>query len=163
MGHKIIVIGCPGAGKSTFARRLHSITNIPLHYLDMIWHKEDRTNVSQEEFVQTLLDVMHSDTWIIDGNYLRSMEVRLQHCDTVFLLDYPVEVCLQGARERVGKKREDMPWVEEALDDEFRERIEKFSIEQLPTVYRLLEQYKEGKNIIIFRNREGAEHYLETL
>ena len=38
---KIIIIGCPGAGKSTFARKLRDDTNLPLYYLDMLWHKED--------------------------------------------------------------------------------------------------------------------------
>ena len=36
---KVIVIGSPGAGKSTFSRKLRERTNLPLFYLDMIWHK----------------------------------------------------------------------------------------------------------------------------
>ena len=33
---KVIVIGCPGSGKSTFARALAEKTGLPLHYLDMM-------------------------------------------------------------------------------------------------------------------------------
>ena len=115
---KVIVIGCPGAGKSTFARKLRNATNLPLYYLDMLWHKEDKTNISREEFDTKLKDVLKKDKWIIDGNYLRTLEMRLKECDTVFLLDYPLEVCLDGAKSRIGKKREDMPWVESELDEE---------------------------------------------
>ena len=35
---RILVIGCPGAGKSTFARALRDRTGLPLWYLDQIWH-----------------------------------------------------------------------------------------------------------------------------
>lgn len=47
---KVIIIGCPGAGKSTFARKLKEKTGLPLFYLDMIWHKPDGTNISRDEF-----------------------------------------------------------------------------------------------------------------
>lgn len=47
---RIIVIGCPGAGKSTFARKLQNKSRLPLYYLDMLWHKPDRTTISTEEF-----------------------------------------------------------------------------------------------------------------
>ena len=47
---KVIIIGCPGAGKSTFARKLKDRTGLPLFYLDMIWHKADGTNISRDEF-----------------------------------------------------------------------------------------------------------------
>ena len=55
---KVIVIGCCGAGKSTFARKLRDLTGLPLHYLDMIWHKPDRTNVSREEFDAALQNIL---------------------------------------------------------------------------------------------------------
>ena len=120
MMEKILVIGSPGAGKSTFARRLrdetgiplHYLEGIPLHYLDLLWHRPDRTNVAREEFDMRLAQILEMDRWIIDGNYLRTLEMRIRACDTVFLLDYPMKVCLAGAEERIGKKREDLPWIE---------------------------------------------------
>lgn len=120
---KVIVIGCPGAGKSTFARKLRDRTSLPLYYLDMIWHRADGTNISREAFVRQVSEIVGREQWIIDGNYLNSLEMRLQECDTVFLLDYPTELCLDGVKERIGKKREDLPWVEKEFDREFRQWI----------------------------------------
>lgn len=159
---KIIVIGSPGAGKSTFARKLREKTGIPLYYLDMLWHKPDRTNVSQEEFDAGLDSILCQDEWIIDGNYLRTLERRLKACDTVFFLDYPLEVCLSGAASRIGKKREDMPWVEEEFDKEFRQWIIDFPRDQLPFIDKKLEQYRSKREIILFKSRQEAEYYLKN-
>ena len=120
---KAIVIGCPGAGKSTFAKRLHEVTGLPLYYLDMLWHKPDRTNIVKEEFDTRLGEIVQKDRWIIDGNYQRTLKMRLKECDTVFLLDYPLEVCLAGAESRIGVKREDLPWLETEFDEEFKRWI----------------------------------------
>ena len=104
---------------------------------------------------------MEKDAWIIDGNYQRTLEIRLQTCDTVFFLDYPVEVCLEGASSRIGTEREDLPWVETEFDEEFRQFIVDFPKEQLPQMYELLEKYKQEKEWIIFRNREEADRFWE--
>ena len=109
------------------------------------------------------MDILNTDSWIIDGNYGRTIEMRLKFCDTVFLLDYPLEVCLAGAKDRVGKKREEMPWVEEELDEEFRQWIVDFPKEKLPQIYELLERYVDGKEIHIFHSREEANKYLESV
>ena len=163
MFEKIIIIGSPGAGKSTFSRRLRDVTGLPLHYLDMIWHKPDRTNVTREEFDNRLCKIISGERWIIDGNYQRTIEMRLKECDTVFLLDYPLEVCLSGAEERVGKKREEMPWTEEMLDPEFRQFIIDFQTLKLPEIYLMLEKYSDGRQIIIFKSRQESEDYLNSL
>jgi len=155
---KVIVIGCPGAGKSTFARRLQEETGLPLYHLDMLWHRPDKTTVSREEFDGVLQDVLKKDRWILDGNYGRTLEMRIQACDTVFLLDLPVETCLAGARSRIGKKRADMPWVEETLDPEFEEWILRFHENEMPHVYDLLQKYSH-KNIVIFRAHGEIDAY----
>ncbi len=159
---RILVIGCPGAGKSVFARRLREKLNLPLYYLDMIWHKPDKSTCAREEFDRKLRRVLEKGEWIIDGNYLRTLEMRLKEADTVFLLDYPLEVCLVGARERIGKKREDMPWFEAELDEEFRQWILDFSRDQLPVIYRLLKQYGNERDIFVFRSREEADGFLKV-
>lgn len=162
---KVMIIGSPGAGKSTFARKLRDVTNLPLYYLDMLWHKPDRTNISKEEFDMNLKMIVQKDRWIIDGNYNRTLEIRLKECDTVFFLDFPTQVCLEGARERIGTKREDLPWVESEseLDEEFKEWIVNFSKEQRPRIYELLKQYRENKNIVIFKSREEADNFIPAL
>lgn len=160
---KIMIIGSPGAGKSTFARKLRDATKLPLYYLDMIWHKPDQTNISREEFDTQLNEIIKRDKWIIDGNYQRTLEVRLRECDTVFLMDFPLEICLLGAQSRIGKKHEDLPWVESEFDEEFKQSIIDFPKNQLPQIYELLEKYKENKEIIIFKSRKEADDYLKII
>ncbi len=160
---KVIVIGCSGAGKSTFARRLRGRTGLPLYYLDMLWHRPDRTTVSREEFDARLGEILKRDRWILDGNFQRTLETRLKVCDTVFLLDYSLEVCLTSVGNRVGQVREDMPWVETEFDPEFKRWIMDFPEQRLPQIYELLDKYRDGRNIIVFQSRQEADSYLDTL
>lgn len=160
---KILVIGSPGAGKSTFARKLREITQLPLYYLDQLWHKPDQTNISREEFDLRLADWIAQECWIIDGNYQRTLRVRLEACDTIFLLDFPVETCLAGAESRIGKEREDLPWMETEFDEEFRQEILDFPKKQLPTIYKWIEQYRKEKEVIIFHSREEVNEYLSRM
>ncbi|MBD5145523.1 MAG: adenylate kinase [Ruminococcus sp.] len=162
MFQKVIVIGSPGAGKSTFSRRLRDITSLPLYHLDMIWHKPDRTNITKEEFDKRLSEILCTDKWIIDGNYQRTIELRLEKCDAVFLMDFPLDVCLAGAEARVGTKRDDLPWVEDEFDEEFRQWIVDFPNEKLPQIYQMLDKYSD-KNVIIFKSRQEADEYLQKL
>jgi len=160
---KIIVIGCPGAGKSTFSRKLSEVTGIKLHYLDMLWHKPDKTHISREEFDIELEKIMANESWIIDGNYTRTLESRLKECDTAFLLDYPLEICLEGAASRIGKERVDLPWTEDEFDEEFKQYIIDFSKDNLPVIYELLDKYCDTKKIIIFKSRNEADDYLKNI
>ena len=157
---RVMIIGSPGAGKSTFARKLRDRTGLPLYHLDLLWHRPDRTTVSREEFDARLGEILRKEEWIIDGNYQRTLEVRIRACDTVFLMDFPPEVCLAGAEARVGSAHEDLPWVEQALDPEFRQWIADFPRTSLPEIYRLLETYRDGREITIFRSRAEADAWL---
>lgn len=161
--NKIIVIGSPGSGKSTFSKKLSSILNIPLYHLDLIWHKEDKTNISKEEFDNILNNILKKDQYIIDGNYNRTLEVRIKETDVIFLLDLPVQECLNNAFNRVGIKRDDMPWMEDELDEEFKNFILEFPKSSLPKIYELLDKYHDNKKIIIFKSREEIENYLRSL
>lgn len=160
---KIIVIGCPGSGKTTFAEKLSKKINIQLFYLDSIWHKSDRTHISREEYDTRLAEITELDSWIIDGNYSRTLESRIIACDTVFLFDLPVDVCLDGAISRLGKGRYDMPWIDKQIDENFKKTIKEFPNKNLPLIYKLLNIYKDGKRIIVFKSREEADDFLNRL
>ena len=160
---KVLIIGCPGAGKSTFARRLQSLTGLPLYYLDRLWHRPDRTNVTREAFDAALAGLLTRPAWIIDGDYSRTLQVRLEACDTVFFLDYPLEACLAGVENRRNSLRPDMPWVETELNAEFLQYILDFGRDQLPIVTALLERYRGRRKIITFHSRAEADNYLNAL
>lgn len=160
IGKKIIIIGCSGSGKSTFAKRLHAATGLPLFHLDNVWWKADRTHISREEFDEKLSQILSGDKWIIDGDYSRTYEVRFQACDTVIFLDFTEQTCMDGIHERVGKNRSDIPWTENSLDPELVDLVKKYSTENRPKVYSLIKKYAD-KQIIIFYDRQEADGRIE--
>ena len=158
---KVLILGCPGSGKSTFARKLSKKTELPIIYLDQLYWKADKTTVSEEELMMRVKTVVKNDQWIMDGNYLRTLPLRLPASDTIFFLDYHTQVCLLGVRARVGKKRPDMPWIEEKEDPVFIEFIKKFKDTQRPKILKYL-QAAQNKNIHVFHSRNEAIEWLLT-
>lgn len=161
-GKRVIVIGCPGSGKSVFSRALQKKTGLPLYHLDLMYWNEDRTTVPKEEFRRRLSEVLQKPEWIIDGNYGSTMEMRFSACDTVVFLDYPTEICISGIRARMGKPRPDMPWVETGEDADFLAFVKSYNQDKRPQVLALMEKYPD-KPVLWFHEREEAERFLAEL
>ena len=159
---KILIIGSPGSGKSTFARALRDLTDLPLFHLDMLYWNADKTTVSRDLFDERLQAVLEQEKWIIDGNFSRTMEWRLSLCDKVFFLDLPSEICLESVRGRIGTQRTDLPWLETEEDAEFMDYIRSFPIEQKPKILSLLQKFPK-LSVTVFSTRVETELYLRML
>ena len=110
---------------------------------------------------------MKKPQWIIDGNYNRTIPMRLEQCDTVIYLDYPTYVCFFSALKRViknyGKVRDDMGGnCKERFDPNFFWFILSFNRKNRRKYHRLLRS-AENKNVIILKNRKEADSFLRNL
>lgn len=164
---RVIVIGCSGSGKSTLSRKLSEKTNLPVVHLDKLFWSEGWINIPREEFNILLREELKKDKWIIDGNYDRTLEERVNRCDTVIYLDYPRRTCFLGVFKRVllnyGKVRPDMAeGCPEKIDLEFLQWIWNFNKEHRDKLYKTLKEEK-GKQIYIFRKRKQCSDFLNTL
>ena len=162
IGHRILILGCPGSGKSTFARALAARTGLPVVHLDNLWWRADGTHISREDFDRALGELLEGERWILDGDYSRTYEVRVRAADTVVFLDYPEDVCMAGIVARVGQQRPDMPWTERALDPELVALVQNYARDDRPALLSLLQQYPD-KRSLIFTSREEAARWLSDL
>lgn len=161
---KVIVIGCPGSGKSRFSRELHDITGLPLYHLDLIGWREDRTLIPKEELIERILEIGKTDKWIMDGNYGGTMEMRMSLCDTIVFLDYPTDVCLDGIMSRRGKERPDIAWKDspEEIDKEFLDFVRSYNVVNRPIVLERIAK-NPGKKVLIFKSRSEADEFLNLI
>lgn len=164
---KIIVIGCGGSGKSTLSKELSKKLNIPVTHLDKLYWRDNWKHVSSEEFDSMLLEVLEKDSWIIDGNFSRTLLLRLEKCDTVIYLDFSRTTCLYGAFKRVlcnyGRTRDDMGGnCPERFDFDFFKWIWNFNKNNRDKYINMLSNL-EGKNIYILRNRKEIRKFLEGI
>lgn len=162
LGKRVIVLGCPGSGKSTFSKKLCAIAGLPLIHLDNIWWRPDRSHISREEFDRRLSEILCEAEWIIDGDYSRTYELRLRACDTLIFLDYSHEECMKGILERVGQERTDIPWLEQELDSNLVEEVRRYAMDNRPVITSLLEKYPD-KHKAVFHSRTEADEWLREL
>ena len=163
---RVLVLGCPGAGKSTLARSLGEALSLPVVHLDKLWWKSGWINRTEGEFDALLDAVLLGEEWVIDGNYLRTLPRRLARCAAVVLLDYPRRLCLFRALRRIltwrGRTRPDMAAdCPERLDGEFVRWIWEFHRTQRPQVLELLDGWTGEKHV--FRSPKDCARFLAKL
>lgn len=165
---RILIIGCGGSGKSTLARQLGEKTGLPVIHLDQIyWRPGNWEHLSKDAFEAELKLELQKPRWIIDGNFKRTIELRLDACDTVIYLDYNRVTCLLGLIKRVvsnyGKARADMaPGCKERFDPEFAKWIWNFNRKYRKTFYAMLSERKDLQ-IFIFKNRRQTKRFLNQI
>ena len=160
---RILVIGCPGAGKTYFAKKLKEITGLPVIHMDNLYWNKDKTSISTEELENKLLPYLKEESWIIDGNYHNTLKLRLEYATDVFFMKMSREECIEGILERIDQVRDDIPWVETKKDAvelinwtiDYEERTKAQEEE-------LLEEFPNVK-VHILNSREEANQYLEEL
>lgn len=164
---KIMIIGCSGSGKSTLARKLGKKMNIPIIHLDKLFWRCGWNSVSKEEFDTLLHNELIKESWIIDGNFNRTIQDRLNQCDTVIYLDYSRTTCILGVLKRVfnnyGKTRPDMGEnCPEKFDMEFLKWIWNFNKTYRNKYYEILLNAKD-KNVIILHKRKECKDLLNNI
>lgn len=163
---RILIIGCSGAGKSTLARKLGEKTGLPILHLDALFWKPGWVESERREFDAKVLAELEKPAWIIDGNYARTLPMRLEKCDTVIYLDFPALLCIFGVLKRVittlGTVRPDMPeGCPERFDWEFLKWVWNFNRNNREKTYAQLEKLPAEK-VIILKNRREVRKFLQN-
>jgi adenylate kinase family enzyme len=165
---KILVIGSGGSGKSTFATRLGALLQLEVIHLDKLFWRPGWVKPEPEDWLQTVDDLTDRDSWIIDGNYSRTLDLRFRKCDTVIFLDLSRWLCLwrivtRALRYRNAIRPDMAEGCTEKIDLEFVLWVWNFPRRERPKVVRMLREQSEGKEIVWLRSRGEVEEFLARL
>ncbi|GAA6188522.1 ATPase AAA [Litorivita sp. NS0012-18] len=110
---RVMIIGQPGAGKSTLARRLGAALDLPVVHIDQFHWKEGWIERDAEERDKLCREAHAQDAWIIEGGNSPTWRERIARCDTLIWIDIPVwarlwRICKRTIRHK-GRSRADMP------------------------------------------------------
>lgn len=163
---RIIIIGCPGSGKSTFSKALAKKLNLPLVHLDKLFWKPNWEEVSKEQFDKLLVEELKKPSWILDGNFSRTLKLRLQYADHVILMNYPTLVCVFRILKRViknrGKTRDDMTeGCNERLDLSFLKYVRGFKKKRLPQMLETLQN--SSVPVTQIRNKRELKQFISSI
>ncbi|MHC5674086.1 DNA topology modulation protein [Nostoc sp.] len=164
---KILIIGSGGAGKSTLARELGTILGLEVIHLDAWYWNPGWVETPKAEWQSIIQDLTLRESWIMDGNYGSTLDVRLSVADTVIFLDFPRLLCLSRVIKRrfmySGQSRHDMASdCPERLNWEFIKYIWSYPITRRPGILEKLSQLTQNQQVIILCEPTEVRDFLQN-
>lgn len=164
----MLVIGCSGAGKTTFAQALAGRSNLPLIHLDKEYWRPGWTMPPRAEWRARVAKLVARPDWIIEGNFDGSLDLRLPRADTVVWFDLPRRVCLRRVAKRVmmnyGRERPDMgSGCPDKIDLAFLKWIWNFNHAERPRIQAMLDRHGAHLKPAIFRHDQDARTFLASV
>ena len=150
---RVMVLGAPGSGKSTLARRIGAMLDIRVFHLDRFYHRAGWRPPPPGEFAADVAKIAALPTWIIDGNYPGTANLRRRVADTIVYLDVPRGRAFARVVRRTvigwGRQRSDSAdGCPERLDRDFLRYVWNWERDSAPQVRAMLEGFA-GRTIIL--------------
>jgi adenylate kinase family enzyme len=155
---RIAIVGCAGAGKSTFARDLGRRLGLPVTHLDRLFWQPGWVKTGDDEWREIQRGLVAADAWVLDGNYIKTAESRFTAADTVIFLDLPRWLCLSRViRRTITSMHRDTqaPGCPDKVDREFLAWIWNFRAHTRPRVLAAMAEHgKNAEHVILTSPRE---------
>ena len=163
MYKKIAVIGAPGTGKTTLAKKISKIYNIPVTHIDGIHHLQNWEIRDKKERDKIILEIVEKERWIIDGTYKSTLKTRLEKADLIIWLDFSTFAQIKGVMERYlknkGAEKPEIPGCKEKMDKEFLTYVLKYNKNKRKIILENLENIDKEK-VLIFKNRNQVNKWV---
>ena len=110
---RVMIIGQPGSGKSTFARKLGGLIHLPVYHIDHIHWESGWVERPGPEKDRLCAEIHGKDRWIFEGGRSSTWPERLARADTLIWLDVPLPIRFARVIWRTirhwGRNRPDLP------------------------------------------------------
>ena len=150
------------------AGRLAARTGLPLIHLDRLYWRPRWAEMPKEEWEAMVRELVRGDSWVMDGNYGGTLDMRLTAADTVILLDLPRLICLRRIIRRRfqfhGRNRPDVAdGCPERLSWTFLRWIWSYPTAKRPKLLKKLGSLGRDKNVIILRSAVEVEQFVASV
>jgi len=155
----------PDVGKTTLAKKLSTLYNLPIYHIDGIHHLENWKLRDRQERDNIILDIVKKDKWIIDGTYKSTLVDRFKVADLVIWLDYSTFAQLKGVLKRAitcyNKEKEEIPGCKERLTFTFLKYVFNYNRKKRIYIIDCLAEYSP-KFLKVFKNRKSLNKWLQA-
>ncbi|MGH3513174.1 MAG: DNA topology modulation protein FlaR [Pseudonocardiaceae bacterium] len=163
---RVAIIGCGGGGKTTIGRRLAAAIGTRATHLDAVYYDDEWNTLPQEKFAAVQAELVAADAWVIDGNYVATLPIRLRRATHVIFLDLPTATCLWGIAQRRWRYRggqHDTIGVYDRITWGFLTYVWGYRREMAPRVRAVLAEHAGHAQVHIVRSRRAANRLTEQL
>jgi adenylate kinase family enzyme len=162
---RVLVVGCAGAGKSTFGRRLAATLDLPLFHLDQHFWRPGWQTPEPQEWRDQVVALAGKPAWIMDGNYANTFDIRMPRADTLIWLGHPRSACMRRVLTRMlaqyGRTRSDLPEnCPGRFDLAFLRYVWTFQEQQRPRLENGIKTFGGHQRLVVLRDDRDATSFL---
>lgn len=163
---RICIVGAPGTGKTTLAKKLNKIYNLPICHLDSFHQLPNWELRDEKERDKMILEAAKNDKWILDGTFTNTLLERINRADLVIFLDYSTITALRGVIKRIikdhGKEKPDIPGCKEKFDMSFILYVATYRKQRRDIIVEILNKCDKEK-LKVFKNRKELKLWLKNI